>query len=268
MRPDRPRLHCGQSRTRSTPTDPPADRFYTAALDFPRKGRSSMDTMPPQAPPALTQSAYQAATDAFDRLVALQVLAGHPGPPASCRPCPIPSPPAPSAAYLTALDAYWDCPAPGRRRGRLAPRHARLTPRHRRPRPGPPGSARRHPRRRRPGPGPRPRSDRHRQPCPPTSPSANRWSAPPSTPASCSSRTGATPSRVLVFSTQRGWESPSPPRRRPGQPWNNAPAAPCAADPRPARHRPPAPGLTSGPTPSSPPAPSPRQPFDDPRRRA
>lgn len=67
-----------------------------------------MDTMPPQAPPALTQSAYQEATDAFDRLVALQSwLATE-----DARVPTLPDTLAAGAlpAYLTALAAYWDAP--------------------------------------------------------------------------------------------------------------------------------------------------------------
>ncbi len=67
-----------------------------------------MDTMPPQAPPALTQSAYQEASDAFDRLVALQAWlatedARIPALPDTLAAGALP-------AYLDALSAYWNAP--------------------------------------------------------------------------------------------------------------------------------------------------------------
>ena len=82
-----------------------------------------MDTMPPQAPPALSQSPYQAATDAFDRLVGLQAwlatqTAALPALPDTLDHAAI-------GPYRSALDAFWlaspaEDPAGASRRATLA----------------------------------------------------------------------------------------------------------------------------------------------------
>ncbi|MDQ0008980.1 hypothetical protein J2T07_001157 [Luteibacter jiangsuensis] len=70
-----------------------------------------MDTMPPQAPPALTQSPYAAATDAFDRLVGLQAwlatqTAAMPALPETFDNAAI-------GPYRAAVESFWQAPAEG-----------------------------------------------------------------------------------------------------------------------------------------------------------
>jgi hypothetical protein len=70
-----------------------------------------MDMIPPQAPPAVTQSTYQEAADAFNRIVGLQawLATEQAGIPA------LPDTPGPGTLqpYLDAIEAYWSAPPQG-----------------------------------------------------------------------------------------------------------------------------------------------------------
>ena len=82
-----------------------------------------MDMMPPQAPPALTQSAYDEAAKAFDRLVALQtwLAAEQAGMPALSDTVAEGA----LSAYVDDMEAYWN--APPAQGGDEASRRAALT---------------------------------------------------------------------------------------------------------------------------------------------